>query len=127
MPLPHDLIALLNAPSIGYLATLMPDGSPQLTQVWVDTDGERVLVNTTATRLKARNVRRDPRVAITISDPRHPGRFFQVRGRATVTRDGAEEHVDRISQKYTGGPFPRTAGDERVVIAIAPESVSAMG
>ena len=96
MTLPDDLLALLRAKSTCYIATLMKDGSPQLTQVWVDTDGEHVIVNSVDTHLKVRNLRRDPRVAVTISDPAHPGGFYQVRGRAiSITEEGgAGAHRD---------------------------------
>src|SRR6187402_916826 len=126
MTLPDGLLALLRAPSICYIATLMKDGSPQLTQVWVDTDGEHVVINSVDTHLKVRNLRRDPRVAVTISDPQHPRRYFQVRGRATVTTEGAVEHIEKLSQKYNGGPYPWYGGRDqvRVIITIEAEKVS---
>ena len=83
-PLPPELLALLRAPSLAFIATLMPDGSPQLTEVWVDTDGEHVLVNSVQTHVKVRNVARDPRVAITIADATDPSAYYQVRGRAST-------------------------------------------
>jgi PPOX class probable F420-dependent enzyme len=83
----------------------MPDGSPQLTQVWIDTDGRHVLVNSVQTHLKVRNVARDPRVAITIADPDDPSSYFQVRGRVVETRtEGAVEHIENLSRKYLGRP-----------------------
>jgi len=87
--LPPELLALLKQPSTCYIATTMPDGSPQLTQVWCDTDGEHILVNTVEGHQKVRNIERDPRVAVTVSDPAHPSRYHAVRGRVVdVTRDG---------------------------------------
>lgn len=80
MNLPGGLLALLRQPSPCYLATLMPDGSPQLTQTWVDTDGEHILINSVAGFQKIRNIERDPRVALTVSDPENPVRYFAVRG-----------------------------------------------
>jgi PPOX class probable F420-dependent enzyme len=74
--LPGDLLALLSQPSLCYLSTLMPDGSPQLTQTWVDTDGEHVLVNSVAGFQKIRNIERDPRVALTVTDPERTARYF---------------------------------------------------
>jgi PPOX class probable F420-dependent enzyme len=79
--LPDDLLALLREPSTCYVTTLMPDGSPQLTQTWVDTDGSRILINTVETHQKSRNVRRDPRVVVAVSDPVKPTRYHAVRGR----------------------------------------------
>ncbi len=130
MTLPDELLALLRAPSTCYIATLMRDGSPQLTQVWVDTDGEHVIVNSVDTHLKVRNLRRDPRVAVTISDPARPRRFFQVRGRAIdITDEGGVESIERISHKYTGGPYSWWGGRDqvRVIITIEPEKISSQG
>ena len=89
MDLPAELLALLKQPSTCYIATTMPDGSPQLTQVWGDTDGTHVLVNTVQGHQKVRNIERDPRVAVTVSDPAHPSRYHAVRGRVVdVTSEG---------------------------------------
>ncbi|MFF3560515.1 PPOX class F420-dependent oxidoreductase [Streptomyces sp. NPDC002574] len=130
MKLSAELLDLLNRPSTCYLATTMPDGSPQLTQTWVDTDGEHVLVNSVQSHVKTRNIQRDPRVAVTISDPEHPSRYFQVRGRVVeVTTDGAAEHIEKLSHKYMGGPYPWFGGRDqvRVLFVIAPESISGTG
>jgi PPOX class probable F420-dependent enzyme len=130
MPLPDDLLALLRAKSTCYIATIMKDGSPQLTQVWVDTDGEHVIVNSVDTHLKVRNLRRDPRVAVAISDPARPGAFYQVRGRAiSVTKEGGQDHIEHMAQKYTGRPYPWYGGRDqaRVIITIEAEKVSSTG
>ncbi|MBA2510409.1 MAG: PPOX class F420-dependent oxidoreductase [Rubrobacteraceae bacterium] len=130
MELSQDLIELLRRPSTCYVATTMPDGSPQLTQTWVDTDGERVLVNSVRGFLKVRNIERDPRVAVAVSDPDNPWRYFQVRGRVVdVTTDGAAEHIEKLSQKYLGTPYPWFGGLDqvRVIITIESEKVSGMG
>ena len=93
--LPKDLLELLARPSICYLSTLMPDGSPQLTQTWVDTDGSHILINTVEGHQKVRNIARDPRVAVSVADREQPRRYFQVRGRVVdVTTDGAAEHIE---------------------------------
>lgn len=106
MDLPEGLISLLQQPSTCYIATTMPDGSPQLTQTWVDTDGEHILINTVPGFQKARNVERDPRVAVTVSDPDNPWRYYAVRGRVVeVTDEGGAEHIEALAQKYTGGPY----------------------
>jgi len=130
MELSQDLLELLNRPSTCYIATTMPDGSPQLTQTWVDTDGEHVLINSVQGFLKVRNIERDPRVAVAVSDPDDPRRYFQVRGRVVeVTADGGAEHIEKLSQKYFGGPYPWYGGRDqvRVIIAIEPEKISGMG
>ncbi|GAA1983999.1 PPOX class F420-dependent oxidoreductase [Microbacterium pumilum] len=130
MTLPEELLALLRAPSTCYIATLMRDGSPQLTQVWVDTDGQHIVVNSVDTHLKVRNLRRDPRVAVTISDPAHPRGYVQVRGRAIdITESGGPDHIEQLSQKYTGGPYSRYGGRDqvRVIITIEADRISRIG
>ncbi len=127
--LPADLLALLKEPSLAFFATTMADGSPQLTQVWVDTDGEHVLVNSVTTHVKVRNIERDPRVALTVADPDDPSNYFQVRGRVLeTTTDGAVEHIEKLSLKYLGTPYPWYGGRDqvRVMLVIAPDHVSAM-
>jgi PPOX class probable F420-dependent enzyme len=130
MELSEDLLELLNLPSTCYVATTMPDGSPQLTQTWVDTDGERVLINSVQGFRKVKNVERDQRVAVAISDPEDSRRYFEVRGRVVdVTTEGAAEHIEKLSQKYLGTPYPWFGGRDqvRVIITIEPEKVSGMG
>ena len=128
--LPEDLLALLREPSTCYLATSMADGSPQLTQTWVDTDGEHVLINSVQGHVKVRNIERDPRVALAISDPNKPSRYFQVRGRVLdVTTDGAAEHIEKLAQRYLGGPYPWYGGrgQTRLLITIEAEKISSTG
>lgn len=130
MPLPNELLGLLREPSICYIATTMPDGSPQLTQTWVDTDGEHILINSVQGYVKVRNLERDPRVAVTISPPDNPSRYFQVRGRVVaITTDGAADQIDTFSQKYLGTPYPWFGGRDqvRVSIVIEAEKISSMG
>ena len=124
------LLQLLREPSYAQLATLLPDGSPHLTQVWIDTDGEHILVNTVSTHRKARNVRRDPRVALNVHDPARQYRIASVRGRVVaVTTEGADEHIDALAQKYLRQdkyPF-RRPGQERVILKITPEHIHSFG
>lgn len=130
MDLPEDLLTLLRGTSICYVTTLMPDGSPQLTQTWADTDGEHVVVNTVVGFQKARNVERDPRVAVGISDSANPSRYYAVRGRVVEsTTDGAAEHIDELSQRYLGRPYPGFGGadQQRLILRIAAESVHGVG
>ena len=130
MKLADELLALLRQPSTCYLATTMADGSPQLTQTWIDTDGEHVVINSVQGHLKVRNIARDPRVAVTISAPDNPSRYFQVRGRVIdVTTEGGAEHIERLAQKYLGTAYPWYGGRDqvRVIIVIAPDKVSSMG
>jgi PPOX class probable F420-dependent enzyme len=128
--LSEDLLALMREPSTCYLATSMADGSPQLTQTWVDTDGEHVLINTVQGHVKVRNIERDPRVAVAISDPDKPSRYFRVRGRVIdVTADGAAEHIEKLAQRYLGAPYPWYGGRDqtRLLITIEASTISSMG
>jgi PPOX class probable F420-dependent enzyme len=130
MELPPDLIALLRDASPCHVATVMPDGSPQMTQTWVDTDGESVLVNIVQGSQKDRNVTRDPRVAVNVSDPAQPSRYFEVRGRVTsITSEGGVDHIEALAQRYLGGPYPWYGGRDqtRLILTIAPEKVRTMG
>ncbi len=128
--LSDELLALLRQPSICYISTVMADGSPQLTQTWVDTDGEHVIINSVQGFVKLKNIERDPRVAVAISAPDNPSRYFQVRGRVVnVTTEGAVDHIEMLAQKYLGKPYPWYGGRNqvRVIIVIEPEKVSSMG
>ena len=130
MYLPDGLLALLRQPSPCYLATLMPDGSPHLTQTWVDTDDEHILINSVAGFQKIRNIERDPRVALTVSDLENPARYFAVRGRVLhVTADGAVNHIEKLAQRYLGGPYPWYGGRDqrRLLITIEAHKISGMG
>jgi PPOX class probable F420-dependent enzyme len=101
----------------------MADGSPQVTQTWVDTDGEHVLINSVQSHVKTRNIERDPRVAVAVADPEAPSRYFQVRGRVLeVTTDGAAEHIEALAHKYLGTPYPWYGGRDqvRVIFVIEP-------
>ena len=115
---------ILKGRSYGHLATIMPDGSPQVTLVWVDTDGRHVLVNTVDGNQKVNNVRRDDRVAMTVSSPAHPASHVQLRGRVVeVTSEGARRHVEELSQVYYGGPYPLHHLGPRVILKIEPTRV----
>ena len=130
MTLTEDVLTLLRQPSLCFLATTMADGSPQVTQTWVDTDGERVLINSVQGHVKVRNIARDRRVAVAVSDPENSSRYVQVRGRVIeVTTRGAVDHIDRLAQRYLGTPYPWFGGrnQERVIIVIEPERITSMG
>jgi PPOX class probable F420-dependent enzyme len=125
--LPDDARELLEAPNIAHITTLMPDGSPQVTPVWVDYDGRYVLVNTAEGRQKPRNMRRDPRVALSLTDRENPYVWAMIRGRVVeLTHEGADDHIDRLAKKYLGEdryPF-RQAGEQRVIVKIEPLRVT---
>jgi PPOX class probable F420-dependent enzyme len=111
------------------LATLNADGSPQVTPVWVDFDGTHVLVNTAKGRVKTRNLEREPRVALAISEPGNPYRYLGIQGRvAEITENGADAHIDKMANKYMGKNYPfRQPGEVRVIVKIAPDKVHAIG
>ena len=128
--IPEKYADLLEKPAFGNLGTLMSDGSPQVTPVWVDFDGKHVRINSAKGRVKDRNIRRDPRVSISLQDPQNPYRYLEIRGRVVdITETGADEHINKLSQKYLGKPeYPyRQPGEDRVVYKIEPEKVSSMG
>ncbi|MFI5588256.1 PPOX class F420-dependent oxidoreductase [Amycolatopsis sp. NPDC051758] len=127
MELPGDLLALLRAPSLCFLATVMPDGSPQLTETWVDTDGTHILVNTVLGHQKQRNIERDPRVALNVADREQPSRYYAIRGRVLeMTEDGAVEHIEKLAQRYLGGPYPWWGGRDqtRLLLTIKPDRIN---
>lgn len=129
-PIPESHADILGKQAFAHLSTIMSDGSPQASAVWVDTDGPLILVNSAEGRLKDRNIRRDPRVAISVTDPENPYRSLMIRGRVTkITTDGADAHIDKMAKKYMGVdeyPF-RTPDEVRVIYYIEPERVAAMG
>jgi len=129
MELNDDLLKLLIQPVSCYVATTMPDGSPQLTLTWVDTDGEHILINSVRGHQKVRNIERDPRVAVAIADPADPSRYAQIRGRVlSVTEEGAVEHIEKLAQRYLGGPYPWYGGRDqtRLLITIEAERITGM-
>jgi PPOX class probable F420-dependent enzyme len=116
--------------AFAHLATVMPDGSPQVTPVWFDFDGTNLRINSAKGRVKDRNMRRDARIAVAIQDPDNPYRYLAVRGRVEeVTERGADAHIDALTRKYLGQDrYPyRQAGEVRVTYRIRPERVSTMG
>ncbi len=128
--IPEKYRDLFTKPAFGHLATLMPDGRPQVTPVWCELQGGHVLFNSARGRRKDRNVRRDPRVAITVVDPVNAYRYLEVRGRVVeITEQGADEHIDRLAKKYLNvDKYPyRQPGEVRVLYKIKPEHVAGMG
>lgn len=126
-PLPAGLLDLLRRPSPCFIATLMPDGSPQLTQTWVTTDGEHVVINIVEGSQKSRNIARDTRVSVNVVDPDNVFRYYAVRGRVVeVTTEGGAESIDEISHKYLGIPYPNFTGrpETRVLLTIEADKVT---
>jgi len=113
-----------------YLATLMPDGSPQVTPIWFNTDGEHIVINTAKGRVKDRNMQARPKVAVCIQDPNNSYRYLQIRGSVVEsTTIGADEHIDALTLKYRGIPkYPsRQPGEQRIMYKIRVEKADAHG
>ena len=128
--IPEKYRDLFQKRAFASLGTLMPDGRPQVTPVWVDFDGTHVLVNSARGRQKEKNMQRNARVALSILDPDNPYRYLEIRGTVeTITEDGADAHIDKMAKKYMGkDKYPyRQPGEVRVMVKITPESVQGMG
>jgi PPOX class probable F420-dependent enzyme len=123
--LTDDVRALFEGANFGHVATLMPDGSPHSVAVWVGLEGQRIAFFTQPQSQKARNLARDARVAISITDHAQPYRTARIRGSVaeTLGGDAALEVIDRLSERYTGGPFPMRSG---IVFLVEPERVGFM-
>ena len=121
--IPENYLDLMQKPAFAHLATIREDGTPQVTPVWFDYDGEFILIDSAEGRLKDRNIRRDPRVTIEIQDPVNPYRYVEIRGLVeVVTKDGAVDMIDKLSLKYLGQakyPYARP-GEVRVLYKIRP-------
>ncbi|MBM3517661.1 MAG: PPOX class F420-dependent oxidoreductase [Alphaproteobacteria bacterium] len=130
MDLPELAKQLAKGKNFATVATLMPDGSPQASVVWVDTDGTHIIFNTAEGRIKPRNIGRDPRVALAVYDQEMPYRQAMIRGRVVeMTEKGADEHIDGLAKKYLGvDKYPyRQPGEKRVIVKILPDKVGIMG
>jgi PPOX class probable F420-dependent enzyme len=128
--IPQKYLDLFSKKAFAHVATIMPDGSPQVTPVWVDYDGTHVRFNSARGRVKDKNLRRNPYVALSIQDPDNPYRHLQVRGRVVeITETGADDHINKLSQKYVGKPVyaGRQPDEVRVLYKIEPQKVSSMG
>lgn len=127
---PEKYRDLFNKRAFASLATLMPDGRPQVTPVWVDIEGDLIVINSAKGRQKDKNLRRDPRVSLAIVDPDNPYRFLELRGRVVeITEQGADAHIDKMAKKYLGqDKYPFRKPDEvRVIYKIQPEHATMMG
>ena len=123
--LSKEAVRMIEGKNFTHLATLMPDGSPQVTPVWVDYDNGFILVNTTKERIKYRNVKRDPRIALSIIDSDDPYTMLAIRGKVVkIITKGTGEHIEKLSMKYIGKKFPwKSPGQKRIILKIKPERV----
>ncbi len=133
VPIPDTHRDLLTEPIHGVLSTMMPDGQPQSSIVWIDYDGTYVLINTTLERQKGRNMCSNPKVALLVIDPKNDSRWIEIRGNVVeISRDGAEVHADKLTQLYTGKqhfygdiyPVEQKQKETRVIIKIEPLKIS---
>jgi len=125
--LTHEQARLLQEPNFATVATVNPDGSPQLSIVWIDWDGRNVLFNTAVGRVKPRNLERDQRVSVLVIDRKDGYHWVAVRGTAELTTEGADEHIDKLARKYTGEGWQPKPGEQRLLCSFRPEHVSAYG
>jgi PPOX class probable F420-dependent enzyme len=121
--------AFLEQPFVGVVTDLRPDGSPHSTVVWVDVDDEGVSFNTAWPRAKPRYLEADPRASLTVVDPGDPYRWLTVEGRVTLVEEGANDQIDRLSEKYTGREryASHREGETRVTARIAPTRIESRG
>ena len=125
MTFPTDFLDLLKeeTKALLYLATIMADGSPQVSPVWFSTDGEHILINTNEGRTKDKNMKARPRVAMAIQDPNNPDRYLGMRGEVVeFTKEGADEHISQLSLKYYNKPWTYQEGQRRIIYRIKPLS-----
>jgi PPOX class probable F420-dependent enzyme len=128
--IPENYLDLTKKKAFAQFATLMPDGSPHVAPVWFEYDGKHILINSAKGRVKDRNIRRDPRVAIDVVDPDNPYRHLSIRGRVVdISEKGADDHIDKLAKKYLGqDKYPnRTPEEVRVIYRIEPERTASMG
>jgi PPOX class probable F420-dependent enzyme len=122
---------MLAGKNFAFVATLFRDGSPQVTPTWVDTDGEHVLINTAMGRVKQKNAKRDPRVAVAVAEQTDPYKMIMIRGRVVeqVTGQVAEDHIDKMAKKYMGLDryASRQPAEKRVILKIKPERIARWG
>ena len=117
---------LLEGRNFAFVATLMKDGSPQITPTWVDVENGKILVNTAKGRLKQKNISRDGRIAISVTDQNNPYHMVTVRGRVVEqTTEGADKHIDKLAKKYLGvDKYPLySPSEKRIILKIKPERV----
>ena len=127
---PEKYRDLFNKKAFASLGTLMSDGQPQVTPVWVDYDGKNILFNSARGRVKDLNIRRDPRVSLAILDPDNPYRYLEIRGKVVdITQEGADDHINKLAKKYLGvDKYPyRQPGEVRVLYRMRAEKVHGNG
>jgi len=129
IPLPQSVRKIMQDKAYGHVVTFNADGKPQVTMVWMDVDGDEVLFNTADGRLKPRNLRRDPRVIISVQDRNDPQSYMVFHGKASVTEAGADDHIDTLAKRFLGAdkyPF-RRPGEKRLVVRVKVDRIGGYG
>lgn len=127
--LPDKVRTILRDKAYGHVVTLNASGTPQVTMVWVDAEGDEVLFNTAEGRLKPKNLRRDPRIVISVQDRNDPQSCIVVQGKATVTEAGADDHIDALARRFLGAdkyPF-RRPGEKRLIVRVKVDRLGGYG
>lgn len=125
--LTEKAVKLIEAKNFAHLATIMKDGSPHVAPVWIDREGDIILVNTAAGRVKHKNILKDPRVGISIADQVNPYERIEIRGRViSLTTEGADAHIDKLANKYTGAKkYQKSSPEEkRIILKIESSRIS---
>jgi PPOX class probable F420-dependent enzyme len=128
--IPQQYLDLLadETKAFAFLATVMHDGTPQVTPLWFNAKGANIWINSSVGHVKDKNIRRNPYVALSIPDPKNPYRCLQIRGKVVEFREaGARDHINELSCKYTGNPYSENPEQIRVIYIIEPTSVSGKG
>ena len=127
--LPQSVKRILEDKAYGHVITFNASGDPQVTMVWVDVEGDEVLFNTAEGRLKPKNLRRDPRVMISVQDRNDPQAYMLLHGKASVTEAGADQHIDKLAKRFLGVdkyPF-RRPGEKRLIVRVKVDRIGGYG
>lgn len=128
-PLPQPVKKILQDKAYGHVTTFGPDGKPQVTMVWLDADDDAVLFNTAEGRLKPKNLRRDPRLIISVQDRNDPQSYMVLHGKAKVSEEGADAHIDKLAKRFLNADrYPyRQPGEKRLMVRMEPERIGGYG
>ena len=125
---PKPLKTLLEDKAYGHVVTLHANGEPRLTMVWMDVDGDEVLFNTAEGRNKVKDLRRDPRVTVSVQDPKAPQAYAVFHGTARITEEGAQAHIDKLAKRFLGvDKFPGPPTEKRLIVRISVDRISGVG
>jgi PPOX class probable F420-dependent enzyme len=125
--LTEEHVRLLKGRNFASVATVGPDGLPQVTPNWVDWDGEHVVINTAEGRVKPRNIRERPVITVCVVNHDNPYQYVAITGPAEISEDGAEEHINELSHRYFGRDYPYVEGEKRLIVRVMPRRVFARG